>query len=431
MRFFCALTALSIILISCTNYELSRRHSRIIDAERTTEATASINVDSFPIPNRAPLTVLGLSERAQAAFVEALAEKSVSASELRSELAQAIRGRNGPNLAQHRARRRLVISVFQENGFEPGDRVSEVSLNITMDDRTQKFLSWDRFAAQSELVELGSIRRTDSTERSLDAGVTSALPNFPISPTLEGSISNTEGVTEEQTLRRRRLVLAGRLAQDGETLSILMEGVTGIDLTGNATVEVDLRTGEVGSLNVVRFTNGAVKDLAGKVTFVPALSDATLRYAKKACPVVATITGEYTVRKIAKSGAFFGGEARTNQEGDDTIALQRHTIGPDRVTLGSAVKSRRFQIGDLRDDSVSFNIESGRGAAAEPIYFASSENAEEFRRWAIAELVAKGYAQLFDGRRVTRNGAGGGPREAAKVDAPNIVVKSESLSNDC
>lgn len=432
MKLISVAVLFSLILGACTNYELSRRYSKIVTVEQS--AVADVDVAAFPIASSPPTSVTSLSDRGQAAFIEALATKTSSASAFRSELAEAIRGAPKPDLALERERRRLVLSVFPRDGFEPGDRISEVVVNLKLKREEQKFLSWDRFEAQDELVELGKITRADTTTRSLSSGATTSLPSFPIGAEIAGSLQNVEGITEEQVLRQRRIVLGGSLKPN--QISLLMEGIAGIDLVGNATIQVDLRTGEKDNQAVFVFSN---------INKKPTLARRTLTYPTSACDVVAEMRGHYVVRKIALTGWPFGGEARTNQEGDDTVDFQKYLIGiknpesgeidPIDVIIFTPKEPSVLKIGDVRNkDQVQYMIEAVAGADLRPIYFTTRENAELFKGWMISELNAGRQVRLDGGRKVFRKEFKQQARLVTKSDVPYIEVLDQRLGKgktDC
>jgi len=350
---------ISFALSACTQAELNRRHA-FLGKHVGSPPTASISVFPLAVPPSAARQITSLSDRGQAAFINALAEDTNSATQLRGAVATALGTPIAVGRDSRRQNRRLVISVLKENGFEPGDRISDLRLKLTLKDKnTAQILGWNRFETQYETVTLGEISREQSLER--EASVTAAPPGVSAITQLAGSIAAREAITEEQNLRQRRVTLGGRVEPD--SLTLIMEGVTGIDLVGTASVDVNLAikksiTEEVHSFSMV---DGKPRMLVG-----------VDRRPTNSCPIEAKVSGNYTVRKILSG-------ARTIPEGDDTVEYINTEISSETpVTLATPsappvfrlVESANFKgeeiwtKGPSDSRSSQMNIRSNREAVA-------------------------------------------------------------------
>ena len=190
-----------------------------------------------PAGSNAKSNILGLSERGQAALITSLNDKSNTAGDLLHNLASPIakRGEIAPVVDHTIFKRRVVFSI--ENGkSEPADRLAIATVTINGFTENASFLSWDRFASKYETVDLGRLVFQQNNE--INLGVT-AVPPVPGITGAEAAGKATRNLEEELLLKQRFVEFTGALTED--EARITQQGVLGRDLTGNQTVDVEIK----------------------------------------------------------------------------------------------------------------------------------------------------------------------------------------------
>lgn len=392
------LVASSIALLgvsSCASPELTRRYA----SATWVQAPASgplVEVNAFSIspPGAAKTaTLLSLSERGQSMLIKSLAEKSKNASALMETLGGSIGKTGKPGLIIDRTeiKRRIVLSSSRLGAARqlPGDRIQ--SLSCTFDNLSNEatFKSWDKFSTTHETVDLGKITLAQTSGANLAVNATSAEDSGD--PVARGfDVSRSRTLTEEVSLRQRYVVLSGILAP--HTASVMQEGVVGIDLSGNAFIDITFDLADKSEEPVLAI--GPYKK-DGK-WLEPGKIPTNRRFVRY--PSGGEVTGDlscdYVVRAISDDKS-----RRSVVEGDDKA---RYIFGRTGKQTGltlvphSDVDFHVWFVVDAQGNALS--IEFGQSATA--VQFATYESAAAFLDWLVVEGAKQSPSVQIGGKRL-------------------------------
>ena len=241
--FFFTIVAISIC--ACAAPELTKRFK---SAEWVANQDGLVDVEAFSIERpgqTTTATLLSLSERGQAEFINTIGAKTTTTKELLDTLGSSIGKKPAPGLFLNNTefKRRLVLStrrVPATNDF-PGNRIHSLSCTLSGLSGDLSFKSWELFSTKYENVDLGKITLDQSTEGSLNVNATSAEGSGdPVAR--GGSFSVSRNMNEEVSLRQRYIVLSGVLGEKQAVVS--QEGVVGIDLAGNSFIDLTMQMDE-------------------------------------------------------------------------------------------------------------------------------------------------------------------------------------------
>ncbi len=231
-----------LFVTACASPELTRRYD---SAEWVAATTPLVEASVFSIdpPGSAKTaTLLSLTDRGQQQLIDELAEKSTNATALLESLGASIGKKKKPGLVNDLTviKRRLVLSAIRTAtaGKLPGDRIQSLVCKIENLTANTTFESWDKFSTVYGTVDLGKITLAQTASANLGVTATSA-ENSGDPVERGGDISRSRTLTEEVSLRQRYIALSGILSRT--SASIVQEGVVGIDLAGNAFVDITLK----------------------------------------------------------------------------------------------------------------------------------------------------------------------------------------------
>lgn len=399
-----SIALLPVILAACGSPELTRRYKSACFPPAH-PAMPLVGVSAFvldtPASSATKLAFLEMDERAQSAFVEALSSKAKTAADLRRELGGKLGTTKSPTtIDRTEFKKRIVVSADKLHTYEhvrPADRINALRTTFTVGLDKAYFKSWDRFETKYETVDLGKLSLTQGrTLKGTLAVGPKAGSSLPVSGT--GEATGTRTLTEEVSLRQRYVSLTGALTPKAAVIA--QEGVVGIDLTGNATVDVILRLSpdyimetEVLVFSGLRTETGAFEDDEDKVS----VSTRLLRFAESSDPITCDLTATYSLRRVRKG-------ADTIVEGDDRVD---YAVGP-ALTDGSfrilSEQDLKALIWTLRADPTSSSPDAELALAGYgTLQFQSAEEAIEFLRWlkATDPLKIRNARFELDGASVT------------------------------
>ena len=218
-----------IALAGCAHPELTRRHESATWTDAGTGSKPLVDVSTFVLDARTQTTrttLTSLSERGQAALVEALAAKSDSSKTLLEALGAPMGRRvTGTGLVAYRNtfKRRIVLSTERAGAsrHRPEDRIHALRCTFDQLSAETTFRSWNRFSTRYDTVDLGRMSLAQSVGAELGATASSAGGSGdPVER--RGGLEMSRDLTEEVSLRRRYVALSGILQDDSATL--LQEG---------------------------------------------------------------------------------------------------------------------------------------------------------------------------------------------------------------
>jgi len=401
----------------CASPYLTRRHTHAslkIAAPDTEHVTISVFVTDVP-PKDVRATLTTLSDRGQAAFVKAIASKSESSKDLLGTLGENLGESPPPGLILDKTRfqRRLVLTAERSGPwkYESSDRIHYLRYNLS-ELSNATFISWDKFSTEYADVDLGKISLSQSISGT--AGVNAgpvAGPATPVSASATATASRN--LTEELSLRQRRIALTGILR--AHEANLLQQGIVGIDLAGNATVDIDVRvTPKENPESVV--TIPALKDKNGAWLTQDRIDLAWsyLRIPANTTPVTFKYMADYLVRHVCWN-------KRSIIEGDDWVELvsgQTPTVDGTVLVDSDDLKDRVWLIVNKNRESLDID-----GPDAGTLQFASFESARAILDWIRSEgTKAKGPVRIANRTLRTASGL----LAAAGID--QLTIASRDLN---
>lgn len=212
---------------------------------------------------------------------------------------------------------KLIMSIErEEKWFNPANRLNRVLVKLNHNYDDMEFKSWDKFETQYGNAELGKLTSKETVDFS---GKISPTHSGTLVGTTEKSASYKNESTEEVTLKKRYIKLSGIM--DPNEITLIQEGIVGIDLAGNSSINLHLSFSKSKEIDIYR---------------VLLLNDGTnnisLQKAKMKIPVIGTNnseedgkdlilkgSGEFILRDVIKGG-------NSINEGDDTIRFIKGNI---------------------------------------------------------------------------------------------------------
>lgn len=305
--------------------QVIRRFSQYRVVEQPPANTPLVSLTTFSTPVPAvdpPRGLLNMAERGQAELVRALAAKTDGAPALARALALpfAPEQERPAMIDRSRVKRRVVFSI-EKRSPGPADRINLVRVRVKLPQigaDAPTFVGWNRMESEYRTIDLGKLTstqtRTMGGELGLSIPVLSAAPNV--------SASAEKSLEEEVTVQRRVPSLHGTLAL--REASLMEEGVSGVDLTGNVSADFEIvlpfRDGQAYSFT---FT---AKDGAPDCTQRPSLRSHVLRYPVHRDTLKAEVEMEYVVRQVGRG-------VRTEFEADDWVTFVNGTHPTRTFTL--------------------------------------------------------------------------------------------------
>lgn len=362
----------------------------------------SLTVFAIPVPGgEGPRGILNLTERGQAALVSAIAAKPDGAQPLAEALALPFAPAAGPSRVVDRSvvNRRVVISV-ENLSEEPGDRVSRARVRIRLpydSDMSPVFRGWNRVENQYQNIDLGKLTSTQKSTTSAELGLT--LPVGPASAAPSISSGSENSLQEEVTIRQRFASLVGTLTPKEATL--IQEGYTGVDLTGNVHADFEIALPKFDELvYAFNYTATAGAPDCGKR---PSLRAFVVRRPHWRDAVRAEIELDYTLRRIRNGRS-------TLIESDDSVTFVRGTYPLRNVLLVpqedlSVAVFRLLYPAAAAGDPVVLKVEdrtTGGGDPLRDLKLASYEDAFRLLAWLQrCNAAIPGYPLQLNGRGLT------------------------------
>ncbi|MBV8682912.1 MAG: hypothetical protein JO111_08570 [Caulobacteraceae bacterium] len=185
-----------------------------------------LTVSSAPAASADSSSVKALPERAEAAYVAAVAAKEKTTKDLQAALAKPIEERKTAPKDATVASRVLVVGVERE-APRPGDRLLSTIVSIRPAEPF-RFIGYQQAATDRTFIDIGQVSITDQQSASIEGGTASATAK------LEASRSRTasRAIRGESDLT---------VDVSPELVRIYRTGVEGRDLTGDTLVKLSLR----------------------------------------------------------------------------------------------------------------------------------------------------------------------------------------------
>lgn len=419
----------ALVLASCVNPALTRRYDSATWQINPDTADPLADVSVFildPSQESAKATLLALTERGQAAFVAALAEKSQSSQSFMEALGSSIGKKASPGLVTdlNKFKRRIVLSAERTGAsqYRPEDRIHAIRCTFADLSANTEFVSWDRFSTKYETVDLGKVTLTQNA--GIDVAVKATSAEDSGDPVERGfTTTNSRNLVEEVSLRQRYVALSGILRKHSAT--VIQEGVVGIDLTGNAFIDVELKlpaSPPQPFIKIIAFKKDGDWVPQEKID----ISRSLIRFPRveydengNAASVVGRMSCNYVVRKVNVS------DGRTILEGDDAaIYVMGETAGRTDI---------EFVPRDALDFKIWYIETTNANAIDEAVWidgpwdrsvlnFASYEEAIAFTQWA-RDYASTKPGDVKIGNQTLFFYSSAGEQPLQHTDAAGLVIK--------
>lgn len=373
----------TLLLTSCTS-ELTRRYKSVEMTTRGAEKPPLVRVSAFTmevakIENKP--AILQLSAEGQASLITAVAKIEKSAEGLYQQLATGFESYSSSEVTDRSQYTvQLVFSVQKTKEMTlVADRISQLELKFEELSEFFQFKYWNKFETEYGQVDLGKIGLKQGT-----TFTAKATPNFGGASTGEIGVTRSKELNEEVTLRQRFITSTGVL--DKHTATLVQEGVTGIDLAGNTSIDftIELNPDMVETLSVIKFEslkndNGykAANELSLKRISIKAPEFSVIESLKNG--VLARLTGSYIMRHVRKGD-------QTINEGDDEVEFIEGNLEviPEHIAIMSKEQlertRHRFYLHPLGYKGKNLTIDLPENSN-QSLEFATFIEAEQFLEW--------------------------------------------------
>lgn len=306
-------------------------------------ATPAVTVYSFPTAPSATgdAGLRDLSDRGQAAFIEAMTKKGAKPDDIRDMLAKPIKAKaaqpEAPATVEGSYKRTLVANVTKGWSAKPGDRL--VWTWIYMEPINFVFDGYTVVATDTQVLNIEQVTNATTASLSAQLGRTnsdttgSTTTGSPTSNTLSrvlggsaglnGSLTNT--YTTTATINQQYVKLGADIMPDG--LRIYRESERNLDVAGNTIIALTVRVDpnklrDAGFASTMRVTALEVLDeqrafrKAGAVKFEASLNETPPR-----CDLQANVTLFYQIRRVRDGRSYLEGEQDVDYITDQSAAL--------------------------------------------------------------------------------------------------------------
>ena len=368
-----ALLSILIFVSACADPKLTRRY-RSHTVKDGQNGLVELSVFALDQSGRLPTVLEQLDAASSAAFLKAVANKG------NPDLLVDVLTRTRPERLAHnsvidatRFERRLIIAAaksFRDKSVTPADRIAELEVRLCVAEGSAEFVSWDKFTTEYGEVDLGKLKLVQTRNFTLGGSVGPKVgSSLPVK--VDPKYSGTRNLTEEIALKQRYVVFTGTL-QKSEA-RIYQQGVVGIDLAGNAILDLVLTVPAHDELlqvfqPKVFDENGGWQKPKDATLYI-----AYLRYPESWSSVDAKLVGWYSLRSVKEAH-------RTVAEGDDAVVYRRgKTTGTETVELVDEkdTQANCWVIGGAKGKAFHFLQIKDLG----PAFFASFEAADLFLTW--------------------------------------------------
>ncbi|MCA6218561.1 hypothetical protein KGA65_18635 [Ideonella sp. B7] len=307
---------LALFLTGCQSQLL---HYKVLDKSPEFRAPTISAFAITPQADDAPAFIRGLSDRGQAALIQAFAASAKDAKP--DDILALVAKDHGPDGPDCGAPHPLVLKkriVFNLSGQQvhQADRIDRVDLHLRIADTkpqqpSAKIVSWDRFDTKYDSYNLGSATYTQSGKTSLGKAS---------SESITAGAEYESGLQETVAYSMRKITLGGNLTEGGSAADLLLEGGPLIGLFGSfsavVSLQVETSTRTPSYVHKLSLSKDGA-DLTAEKASVERCLDS---YAERAKEIVATVDG-IALNRVAVEGF------ETVTESDDRVSFQPYPLG--------------------------------------------------------------------------------------------------------
>jgi len=337
-------SALVILVSGCGSTSVVGRYKECTDqrgnACKKMIPDVDVSVVFSPVPKPVAKTGADLTERAQAAYITALSEKSKTPDDLRKNFDSRIGNAVEPTVRSVTSfDGTLIITVSEVGPFNPADRLERTEVEIKLDQ--VRIRSWSAVQTAYSTVNAGTIQST--LQKGAELGV-SAPSTLPVGVTAKGAILSSRS---EQLMASLRIDdVTPMFDPVNGSIKIVRHGGFGLNLTGNtilhATFEPKPEYTAYPELFSVITTDENGWLLPDKLK----LNVQTTKLPRGIGDITGTVTLTYIIRHVLKGD-------KTYQEGDDIVKMITNKRVQERITLIPSEKIQHQTFG-LKSNSGDF-----------------------------------------------------------------------------
>lgn len=355
------------VSLGCAKPGLTRRYAALEPGQPVGTGAVQLTASAFPIDPPSQKSIFDLGSEGQAALITAIASQTGS-TPLHAALAAPISRNPSPGVVDRTSvSRRIVLSVSADHAGL-ADRLDYSDIMLTLAPASPaKFASWNQLATKHETVDLGKL--TFTQKDALSFGLEGVLPGISeiTKATVGGARDRTLG--EEVQLRQRYVVTTGALTP--AVARVIQQGAVGIDLVGNAVLDITLTAKKVEQDRLYTI-DGLFKNNKPQLPADVMLGRRLVRYAAAlVSDWTADISADFRRRKVAEGDM-------TVTESDDRVSYEpiKQTTS---LTLVSAEDLKVSKWLLLAPDGRPVHVQENTGVV--PLQFDSFEGAMETLRW--------------------------------------------------
>jgi hypothetical protein len=363
---------------ACPPHLTRRYHSITIEPIQDNNDLVKIATFTIDIPSSAKKSsLMQLSPEGQAAFINGVVRETYSVETFLKFLGANIGNpkESGDIIDLTVFKKRVVFSVekqtFEKSNIRLADRIDQLLIKMS-NLKGAKFLSWDKFETKYETVDIGKITNTQGYNLGLEVPFKK--------PDVNVSLGVNQNLYEEVMLRQRYVELSGLLEE--KNASLYQQGVTGIDLAGNFSVDFKIKAdSDESKLHPILLLKNLGKHSKPNDAKDIQISFLKIKYPTSSKPIICDLEYLYSLRHVEKNGD-------TLIEGDDVVKFirSRNNAKPIELVGAEELRVRVFYIVTNKD--VKSNSYSKNGYRLHlkrfnkiVICFSDYQNAKNFLDW--------------------------------------------------
>ena len=337
----------------------------------------TLDISSQPAPTAPGASAVSLPERAEAAYITALAAKIKDAAAFQAAVAKPPSGGGGGSTERTTLSRILLITVSQQR-YYPADRLVFMRVTITPDQGLYAFsgLTAASTSWATQTIDSLDVSNDVKFQPELDATLAGSVVGTLKSPLSVDHATDVKATTVEPYEK-----LSANIDSQG-SLVLTGTGARGVDLVGTSMVKLDFVPSPGYNPNVEHYVDADNFTVMSGATWLPAAkAKITISLISGLRPVAYTATADlvYTVRHV-----FNGQGLQTYREDDDDVQFLTMEEKCRRIPLATPSDTglATWEISDQNGVPLKMNTPLG---FRQPI-FTSYYAAAQFAGWLNAML---------------------------------------------
>lgn len=329
-------SALIVLISGCGSAPVIGRYKECTDQQgigcnsKIPDVDVSVVFSSAPPPNSK--TGADLTDRAQAAYISALSQKSKTIDDLRKNFDSRIG--NGVESTLRNITSfdgTLIITVSEAGPFNPADRLERTEVEIKLDQ--VRIRSWSAVQTAYSTVNAGTIQST--LQKGAELGLSSP-PTSPVGITGKAAIQTSR--SEELMASLRVEDVTPMFDPINGSIKILRHGGFGLNLTGNTILHATFEPKPEYTAYPELFSVTTTGENGWLLPDELKLNVQTTKLPRGIGDITGTVTLTYITRHVTKGD-------KTYQEGDDIVKMISDKKVREHIVLIPAEKIQHQTFG--------------------------------------------------------------------------------------